>query len=58
VEFLGIDEDLLAVAAEMSPDIAAAESDGPAEWIAALTAAENDTPLTMVANGNGVGLPR
>src|SRR6185437_11694210 len=51
VDFLEIDQDLIAVAAEASP----ASTDTPAadlaDWIAALPAADKDKLLTMVADG-------
>jgi hypothetical protein len=53
VDFLGIDRDLLAVAATASPDIAPDRDDGLADWIAALPPAEKDQLLTMVASGEG-----
>jgi hypothetical protein len=52
-EFLDIDEDLLAVAAETSPGIMVEEDDGLTEWIAAMSVTEKDALLTMVANGEG-----
>jgi hypothetical protein len=52
-EFLDIDEDLLAVAAETSPGIMVEENDGLTEWIAAMPVTEKDALLTMVANGEG-----
>jgi hypothetical protein len=52
-EFLDIDEDLLAVAAETSPGIMVEEDDGLTEWIAAMSVTEKDALLTMVANEEG-----
>ncbi len=52
-EFLGIYEDLVAVAAEASPPLREPASDRLAGWIAALPAAEKDTLLTKVAGGEG-----
>jgi hypothetical protein len=53
-DFLEIDKDLIAVAAETSPPLEEPANDGLAEWITALPAAEKDTLLTMVADGEGV----
>jgi hypothetical protein len=52
-DFLEIDEDLIAVVAEASPPLKEPADDGLADWIAALPAAEKDTLLTMLANGDG-----
>src|SRR5439155_8161876 len=52
-DFLEIDKDLIAVAAETSPPLEEPANDGLAEWITALRAAEKDTLLTMVADGEG-----
>jgi hypothetical protein len=52
-DFLEIDKDLIAVAAETSPPLEEPANDGLAEWITALPAAEKDTLLTMVASGEG-----
>ena len=52
-DFLEIDKDLIAVAAETSPPLEEPANDGLAEWITALPAAEKDTLLTMVADGEG-----
>ena len=52
-DFLEIDKDLIAVAAETSPPLEEPADDGLAEWITALPAAEKDTLLTMVAGGEG-----
>ena len=51
VDFFGIDEDLIAVAAASSPSIE--EPGGRAEWIASLPAAEKDALLERVAAGEG-----
>ncbi len=53
VDFLDIDEDLLAVAAEASPDISQDRDEGLADWIAALPTSGKDKLLTMVAGGEG-----
>jgi len=52
-DFLEIHKDLMAVAAETSPPLEEPANDGLAEWITALPAAEKDTLLTMVADGEG-----
>jgi hypothetical protein len=52
-DFLEIDKDLIAVAAETSPPLEEPANDGLAEWITTPPAAEKDTPLTMVADGEG-----
>lgn len=51
VDFLEIDEDLIAVAAAVSPGIQ--DDKGLAEWIVSLPAAEKDTQLARVASGEG-----
>jgi hypothetical protein len=51
--FLGIDQDLIAVAAEASPEIALDRDEGLADWITLLPPAEKDHLLTMVAGGEG-----
>ena len=59
-DFLEIDEDLTAVAAEASPALKDEPDAGLADWIATLPAAEKDKLLTMVADGEGhagPGLP-
>jgi hypothetical protein len=53
VDFLEIDEDLIAVAAEASLALKEEPAAGLADWIATLSAAEKDKLLTMVANGEG-----
>ncbi len=53
VDFLEIDKDLIAVAAEASLPLEEPGNDGLANWVASLPAAEKDTLLTMVAVGNG-----
>lgn len=51
-EFLDIDEDLMAVAAEGSPDAGMHDDGGNlAEWIATLATEEKDKLLSMVAKG-------
>ena len=52
-DFLEIDQDLLAVAAQASPPREEPTNEGLAEWIAGLPAAEKDTLLTKVADGDG-----
>ena len=52
-DFLEIDKDLIAVAAETSAPLEEPTDDGLAEWITELPAAEKDTLLTMVADGEG-----
>ena len=52
-DFLEIDEDLIAVAAEASPALKDEPDAGLADWIATLPAAEKDKLLTMVAAGEG-----
>jgi hypothetical protein len=52
-DFLEIDNDLIAVAAQASPPLAEPANEGLAEWITALPAAEKDTLLTMAADGEG-----
>jgi hypothetical protein len=51
VEFLEIDEDLIAVAAEASPALTGEPAAGLADWITTLPAADKDELLTMVASG-------
>jgi len=52
-DFLEIDEDLIAVAAEASPPLKEERAAGLADWIATLPAAEKDKLLTMVAEAEG-----
>jgi hypothetical protein len=52
-DFLEVDKDLMAVAAETSPPLGEPADDRLAEWIAALPAAEKDTLLRMVTDGEG-----
>ena len=52
-DFLEIDEDLIAVAAGASPPAEEPSDDGLDEWIGSLPAAEKDSFLTMVADGEG-----
>ena len=53
VDFLKIDEDLIAVAAEASPALTEEPTSGLADWIATLPTTEKDKLLTMVADGEG-----
>jgi hypothetical protein len=52
-DFLEVDEDLIAVAAEASPSLKEEPAAGLADWTAALPAAEKDKLLAMVADGQG-----
>ena len=52
-EFLKIDDDLIAVAAQASEPLVAPSDDGIADWVTALPASEKDKYLTMVADGEG-----
>lgn len=52
-DFLEIDQDLIAVAAESSPALTDEPVAGIADWIATLPAADKDKLLTMVADGEG-----
>jgi hypothetical protein len=52
-EFLKIDDDLIAVAAQASGPLVAPSDDGIADWVTALPASEKDKYLTMVADGEG-----
>jgi hypothetical protein len=52
-DFLEIDEDLIAVAAEASPPLNEGPVTGLADWIVTLPAAEKDKLLTMVVDGEG-----
>jgi hypothetical protein len=52
-DFLEIDKDLIAVAAQASPPLVEPANEGLAEWITALPAAEKDMLLTMAADGEG-----
>ncbi len=52
-EFLEIYEDLLAVAAEASPQAGESQPDALAAWVLTLPATEKDTLLTMLASGQG-----
>ena len=56
VDFLDIDADLLAVAAEASPDVAGEDPGGLAEWIASLPAEEKDKLLARVVSGEGAAV--
>jgi hypothetical protein len=51
--FLKIDNDLIAVAAQVSGPLAPASDDRIADWVAALPASEKDKFLTMVTEGEG-----
>jgi hypothetical protein len=53
VDFLEIDQDLIAAAAEASPASTDTPSADLAGWIATLPAADKDKLLTMVADGEG-----
>ena len=53
VDFLEIDEDLIAVAAEASRALMDEPATGLDDWIATLPVAEKDKLLTMVADGEG-----
>lgn len=55
-DFLDIDQDLLAVAAQASPDAQKADRSGLAEWIAFLPAEEKDALLAQVASGDGIAV--
>lgn len=52
-DFLDIDEDLLAVAAEASPDPRKEDLGGLSDWIARLPVKEKDALLARVASGEG-----
>jgi hypothetical protein len=52
-DFLEIDEDLLDVAAEASPDLDEEDPAEITEWIASLPAQDKDELLTRVATGEG-----
>jgi hypothetical protein len=52
-DFLEIDQDLIAVAAEASPASTDTPAAGLADWIATLPMADKDKFLTMVADGEG-----
>ena len=55
-DFLDIDEDLLAVAAEASPDAREDDHDGLTEWIASLPTEEKDKLLARVVSGEGAAV--
>jgi len=55
-DFLDIDEDLLAAAAQASPDAGEEDQSGLAEWVGSLPAEEKDGLLTRVASGEGAGV--
>ena len=52
-EFLKIDGDLIAAAAEASGPLAPVSDDGIADWVTALPSSEKDKFLMMVAEGEG-----
>jgi hypothetical protein len=54
VEFLEIDEDLIDIAMEASPDLGEDEPGGIGEWIVSLPAPAKDELLGRVASGEGV----
>jgi hypothetical protein len=54
VEFLEIDEDLINIAVEASPDLGEDEPGGVGEWIASLPVPAKDELLGRVASGEGV----
>jgi hypothetical protein len=55
-DFLDIDQDLLAVAAEVSPNAAQADHGGLAEWVASLPFLEKDALLQRVVSGEGAAV--
>ena len=55
-DFLDIDQDLLAVAAQASPDAQEADRSRLAEWIASLPSEEKDALLARVASGDGIAV--
>jgi hypothetical protein len=55
-DFLDIDEDLLAVAAEASPDAREEDQGGRAEWVASLPEKEKDALLARVVSGEGAAV--
>jgi hypothetical protein len=55
-DFLDIDQDLLAVAAEASPDTREEDHGGLADWIASLQAKEKDALLARVLSGEGAAV--
>jgi hypothetical protein len=55
-DFLDIDEDLLAVAAQASPDAQDEDRSGLAEWVGSLSAEEKDVLLARVASGEGAAV--
>ncbi|MCW2934211.1 MAG: hypothetical protein JWM19_5173 [Actinomycetia bacterium] len=52
-EFLKIDGDLIATAAQASAPLVPVSDDGIADWVTALPTSEKDKFLTMVAEGEG-----
>src|ERR1700756_396502 len=55
-DFLDIDQDLLAVAAEASPGTREEDHGGLADWIASLQAKEKDALLARVLSGEGAAV--
>jgi hypothetical protein len=55
-DFLDIDEDLLAVAAEASPDAGKEDHGGLTKWVASLPVKEKDTLLAQVVSGEGAAV--
>jgi hypothetical protein len=55
-DFLDIDEDLLAVAAEASPDARKDDHGGLTEWIGSLPTEEKDKLLARVVSGEGAAV--
>jgi len=56
VEFLQIDEDLIDIAVEASPDLGEGEPGEIGEWIASLPVPAKDELLGRVASGGGAGV--
>jgi hypothetical protein len=55
-DFLEIDKDLIAVAAQASPPLGEQRDDRLTEWIASVPAREKDSLLTRVACGEGAAV--
>lgn len=55
-DFLDIDQDLLAVAAEASPDAGEADRGALGEWVASLPVREKDDLLARVVSGEGAAV--
>jgi hypothetical protein len=55
-DFLDIDQDLLAVAAQASPDARETDPGSLAEWVASLPAKEKDALLARVVSGDGAAV--